>query len=439
MQGDALPDHRARRRAGAAGAQRVRRLRGPCLADGRQPRVRADRLRGDRDRATGSRSTPSACTWSTTRGRSRRTGCRCRPRAATTRTTRCGASGCDVPNLGGTARTLDDVDGAVPLENGVLAFNGVALVDDSTHACCSTRTAGSRRAPRAARTSTSSPTAATTSGHCRRSTTLTGPTPLLPRYALGNWWSRYHPYTAEEYVDLVDRFRGESVPLSVAVIDMDWHWVDIDPKYGSGWTGYTWNTDLFPDPQAVPRRPARARPRGLAQRAPGRGRPRPRGVLRRDGASGWASTPTTEMPVGFDLDRPGVRRGLLRGAAPPARGPGRRLLVARLAAGRRHKDRRDSTRCGCSTTCTTSTPARDGRRAADVLPLRRASAATATRSGSPATRTSPGSHWTSSRTSPPPRPTPATAGGATTSAATSRATRTTSSPPVGCSSASSPR
>ena len=29
---------------------------------------------------------------------------------------------------------------------------------------------------------------------------------------------------------------------------MDWHLVDIDPKYGSGWTGYTWNREFFPDP-----------------------------------------------------------------------------------------------------------------------------------------------------------------------------------------------
>jgi alpha-glucosidase (family GH31 glycosyl hydrolase) len=28
---------------------------------------------------------------------------------------------------------------------------------------------------------------------------------------------------------------------------MDWHLVDIDPKYGSGWTGYTWNKEFFPD------------------------------------------------------------------------------------------------------------------------------------------------------------------------------------------------
>ena len=36
------------------------------------------------------------------------------------------------PNLGGTARTLDDIDGAMPLEDGVLAFDGVAVVDDSS-------------------------------------------------------------------------------------------------------------------------------------------------------------------------------------------------------------------------------------------------------------------------------------------------------------------
>lgn len=77
---------------------------------------------------------------------------------------------------------------------------------------------------------------------------LTGPTPLLPRYALGNWWSRYHPYSAETYLALMDRFDDEGIPFSVAVIDMDWHLVDIDPKHGSGWTGYTWNTELLPDP-----------------------------------------------------------------------------------------------------------------------------------------------------------------------------------------------
>jgi alpha-glucosidase (family GH31 glycosyl hydrolase) len=156
--------------------------------------------------------------------------------------------GLESANLGGTARTLDDVDGAMPLENGVLAYDGVAMLDDSRTVLLrddgwiAPRTPGNldlyvfaygRDYRRALRTLFR----------------LTGPAPLLPRHALGNWWSRYYAYTAQEYVDLVDRFRAGGMPLSVAVIDMDWHQVDIDPAHGSGWTGYTWNTDLFPDPK----------------------------------------------------------------------------------------------------------------------------------------------------------------------------------------------
>lgn len=79
---------------------------------------------------------------------------------------------------------------------------------------------------------------------------LTGKQPLIPRYLLGNWWSRFHPYSQEEYTELVKRFKKEDVPFSVAVIDMDWHNVDIDSKYGTGWTGYSWNKELFPDHKA---------------------------------------------------------------------------------------------------------------------------------------------------------------------------------------------
>ncbi len=76
---------------------------------------------------------------------------------------------------------------------------------------------------------------------------LTGKTPLIPRFALGNWWSRYHKYTQSEYIELMDRFKAENIPFSVAVIDMDWHITEVEPKYGRGWTGYTWNEEYFPN------------------------------------------------------------------------------------------------------------------------------------------------------------------------------------------------
>ena len=150
--------------------------------------------------------------------------------------------------LGGTARTLDDVDGATELEDGVVARTGIAVIDDSEtmllteEGWVAPRTGGSvdvyvfayGRDYKAA---------------VRALYRLTGKQPLLPRYALGNWWSRYHPYSATEYVELMDRFARERLPFSVGVIDMDWHITEVDPAYGNGWTGYTWNRDLFPDPE----------------------------------------------------------------------------------------------------------------------------------------------------------------------------------------------
>lgn len=95
---------------------------------------------------------------------------------------------------------------------------------------------------------------------------LTGRPPVVPRYALGNWWSRYHVYTDEEYLRVLNRFEERKIPLTVATIDMDWHYSEyVDESFSItkngkngkeyvgeyavtlGWTGYTWNKDLFPN------------------------------------------------------------------------------------------------------------------------------------------------------------------------------------------------
>jgi len=75
---------------------------------------------------------------------------------------------------------------------------------------------------------------------------------MLPRFALGNWWSRFYAYTEKSYRALMERFAGEQLPFSVAVIDMDWHLVDIDPEYGSGWTGSYLEPGAFPGPSPLP-------------------------------------------------------------------------------------------------------------------------------------------------------------------------------------------
>lgn len=154
-----------------------------------------------------------------------------------------------ITTLGGTARTLDGVDGAISLEAGLLSKEGFSVVDDSESVvmldngwirprgvlCKDLYFFGYGHAYQ----------------KCLRDFYhLTGAVPLVPRYVLGNWWSRYYPYTEQTYKELVSKFEAEEIPLSVAVIDMDWHLTEVDPKYGTGYTGYTWNPALFPDYKA---------------------------------------------------------------------------------------------------------------------------------------------------------------------------------------------
>lgn len=151
-------------------------------------------------------------------------------------------------DLGGTARTLDDVDGRMPLEPGIIARDGITVLDDSESflfeddGWIGTRVPGRRDVTVFAFGRDFE--AALRSYHA-----VSGPPSLVPRWALGNWWSRYHPYSDTSYLALLDRFAEERLPFSVAVIDMDWHRVDSVPeRFGNGWTGYSWEPMLFPDP-----------------------------------------------------------------------------------------------------------------------------------------------------------------------------------------------
>ena len=76
---------------------------------------------------------------------------------------------------------------------------------------------------------------------------ITQAPPVIPRFALGNWWSRYHAYSEKEYLDLMDSFADRSIPFTVATVDMDWHPSSNLPDGEDGWTGYSWNRELFPD------------------------------------------------------------------------------------------------------------------------------------------------------------------------------------------------
>ena len=170
-------------------------------------------------------------------------------------------------NLKGTSRTLD-ITAIDRVGNGVCSRNGVAILNDSN--TLAIKPDGTILPRDNAEKDIyyfaygNDYIGATTDLY-----NLTGKVPLIPRYALSNWWSRYKDYSQEEYLSLMDRFKAEEIPITVATVDMDWHWVKIKEKFGkdshkvskhlnfmeyvydvwsTGWTGYSFNTELFPDP-----------------------------------------------------------------------------------------------------------------------------------------------------------------------------------------------
>ena len=171
-------------------------------------------------------------------------------------------------NLKGTYRTLDGANGAVKLGDGVMSKNGVAVVDDTAGLILkSDGTIGERRKTQKDEYyfAYNNDYRACLSDFFK----LCGKVPLVPRYCLGNWWSRYKAYTQEEYLSLMQEFVDREIPITVATVDMDWHWVDVKKRFGKsgskfvlnpfkadnifqgdGWTGYSWNTELFPDYRA---------------------------------------------------------------------------------------------------------------------------------------------------------------------------------------------
>jgi len=170
----------------------------------------------------------------------------------------------DSLNLKGTMRTLDGVNGGSisMLEDGIISKGGWTLVNDTKSYLFDGDTTWNWVKDR--------PRKAYQDwyffgyGHQYRQalndfTKVAGNIPLPPRFAFGYWWSRYWIYSDREMEDLVSTFRSFAIPIDVMIVDMDWHNTykfrgnaTIDDGQGSlvGWTGYTWNKNLFPHPDS---------------------------------------------------------------------------------------------------------------------------------------------------------------------------------------------
>ena len=168
-------------------------------------------------------------------------------------------------NLKGTTRTLDGCLGfeklskrETELENGILSRDGWALVDESERhlfgadGWVEERPEGDRL-----------DWYLFAYGHDYTTALgdfvkVAGRIPMPPKWTLGYWWSRYWIFTDDELLALGREMKEHGVPMDVMIVDMDWHYTykemskrlgldDFDQR--RGWTGYTWNRDLFPDPE----------------------------------------------------------------------------------------------------------------------------------------------------------------------------------------------
>ena len=151
----------------------------------------------------------------------------------------------DPLNLGGTARTLDGWTGPGDLGHGVLSRSGWAVIDDTTTPLLTSDWVQSR------------PDSQKNNGidwyffgygsnyraALQSLTTISGSVPMPRRYAMGVWYSRYWPWSQDDYKEIVNEYTQHDFPLDNVVLDMDWH--------EDGWTGWSWNRKLLPDPDSL--------------------------------------------------------------------------------------------------------------------------------------------------------------------------------------------
>ena len=167
----------------------------------------------------------------------------------------------DTLNLKGTVRTLDRINGDdIELPDGLISRSGYTFIDDSKRPLFD-NSDFKWVLPRPENGEVDWYFMAygyDYTGLLDDFTKVAGKIPMPPKFAFGYWWSRYWAYTSDEFKDLVNEFENHSIPLEVLVIDMDWHetwghrwnkWERDQAGEPKGWTGYTWSSTFFPDPE----------------------------------------------------------------------------------------------------------------------------------------------------------------------------------------------
>ena len=150
-------------------------------------------------------------------------------------------------NFKGGAISLDDYKGRVKLDKGLYSTDGFVMLDDSGNFEIDAN--GFLVKPDVNKVDLYLFMYKRDFGMCLRDYfTLTGYPPLIPRYALGVWWNREKIYNFDNTKSLVKAFNRYQIPLSVLLLSEFWHIKDAN-DYNLYRTGFSFNRDLFPNPE----------------------------------------------------------------------------------------------------------------------------------------------------------------------------------------------
>ncbi len=150
-------------------------------------------------------------------------------------------------NFYGSEVSLDDVSGKIPLLKGLFSSDGFVTVDDSKSLIFDENGTLNRNPDE--RVDLYVFFYRKDFGYALRDFFhLTGKPPMIPRYALGVWWHRNIPYTANTVGDLIDDFAHYKIPISVLLLGENWHIRNVG-NLKNLVTGFSFNREYFPKPQ----------------------------------------------------------------------------------------------------------------------------------------------------------------------------------------------
>jgi hypothetical protein len=170
-------------------------------------------------------------------------------------------------NLGGTLSHMDCystptqcyAEYGAAVEPGLLARDGWSVLDDSATARYAPPAAGGipwwQNATGGGADLYFSLYGADLRGALTAAAALMGAVELPPRSSFGVWWSQNYPFTNTTgnmsiATAVLDEYGARGIPLTVLVLDMDWHRRHVIDSTCSTWGSWDWNETAFPDPAA---------------------------------------------------------------------------------------------------------------------------------------------------------------------------------------------